>query len=492
MKFRRTAGVLAGLLCLALCAGCSENQTVTIRSGEIEETAMPVTQYVAALHELPLSGGNGAEKATDPAEMTVVPVSESVPETTEVPVTTVPPTTVPPTTVPPTTLSPNIGLKALAQVPGYVNVRTGPSTEYDIVGKIYDNCAADILDEVEGEGGSWFLITSGNCEGYIKSEYFLVGEEAEAKREEVGVKMGTVTVDYLRVRSEPDLSTLDNVFTYYELGTEVFIEEMTEDGWAKIKVDDASEGYVYGECMDIRTVFKTAITIEEEEAEIARRLAAEEAARKAEEEYQAALKAQQEAEEAARREAEQRAREEAERRAAEEASRAAEQTQQAQPQEPQTPQPPETQGSSGETPGSETPVTPPAPTNDANAALRNAVVAYALQFVGNPYVSGGRSLVTGTDCSGFTSLVYQHFGYSLDYTPAGQAGQGVLVMNAPVSEDQLLPGDLLFYSNSYKYLGHVAMYIGNGQIVHAGSPETGIHVRSAFYRAPLFARRIIY
>jgi cell wall-associated NlpC family hydrolase len=82
----------------------------------------------------------------------------------------------------------------------------------------------------------------------------------------------------------------------------------------------------------------------------------------------------------------------------------------------------------------------------------------------------------------------------LSYTPAGQYEQGTIVAdcsNGPIQESQLLQGDLLFYSNSQKWLGHVAMYIGNGQIVHAGSPETGIHVRDAFYRAPLRAVRII-
>ena len=123
---------------------------------------------------------------------------------------------------------------------------------------------------------------------------------------------------------------------------------------------------------------------------------------------------------------------------------------------------------------------------DPKDALRAAVVAYALQFVGNPYVHGGRSLVTGTDCSGFTSLVYQHFGYSLSYTPAGQSEQYTRV---PVST--IKPGDLLFYSNSQKYLGHVALYIGNGQIVHAGTVETGIIVSNAYYRDPLFAVRVI-
>ncbi len=353
------------------------------------------------------------------------------------------------TTTEPETPSPNIGLTALAMVPNYVNVRSGPTTEDEIVGKIYNYCAAEILDEVAGEGGNWFLMTSGNVKGYIMSDYFLVGEEAEAMRKEVGVLMGTVTEDYLRVRSEPNLEDPDNVFTYYERGTEVYITEMTEDGlWAKIESDDASAGYVYGECMEIRTVFKTAITIEEEEEQLRLKAEREEAARKAEEEYQAALKAQQEAEAAA-------------------AAAAQQQQQQAQ------------QGSAANPETANT-------GNEAADALRNAVVRYALQFVGNPYVHGGRSLVTGTDCSGFTSLVYQHFGYSLSYTPSGQSEQGTRV-----DLSRIQPGDLLFYSNSQKYLGHVALYIGNGQIVHAGTEATGILVSSAYYRDPLFAVRII-
>lgn len=331
-----------------------------------------------------------------------------------------------------------VGEIALAEVEGYVNVRTGPSTEYDIVGKIYGYCAADILEEVDGEGGIWFRIQSGNVNGYIMSDYFLVGEDAEKERMAQGVLMGTVLEDYLRVRSEPNLDDPDNVFTFYERGTEVYISELTEDGWAKIESDDASAGFVYAECLDIKRVFKTAITLEEEAEIIAKREAAQEAARLAEEAYLASLNAE------------------------------------------QNPAP--------------APAPAPAPVNpDAVAPapadsdpLRNAIVAYALQFVGNPYVHGGRSLETGTDCSGFTSLVYQHFGYSLSWTPSGQSTQGV-----QIDLSQIQPGDLLFYSNSQKYLGHVAMYIGNGQIVHAGTEATGIFVGSAYYRDPILAVRIV-
>ena len=116
---------------------------------------------------------------------------------------------------------------------------------------------------------------------------------------------------------------------------------------------------------------------------------------------------------------------------------------------------------------------------------------------------GGRSLVTGTDCSGFTSLVYQHFGYTLSWTPIGQISQGTTVKNvyagsSAITAADLLPGDLLFYTNSAKAnlpypsnIGHVALYIGNGQIVHAGTEESGIEIRSGFYRDPLIAVRII-
>lgn len=113
-------------------------------------------------------------------------------------------------------------------------------------------------------------------------------------------------------------------------------------------------------------------------------------------------------------------------------------------------------------------------------------MAYALQFVGNPYVYGGTSLTNGTDCSGFTMSVYSYFGYSLPHQSGMQSGYGT-----PVSTDSLLPGDLLFYSSGGRGIGHVALYIGNGQVVHASTPATGIKISSAFYRTPICARRLI-
>lgn len=110
----------------------------------------------------------------------------------------------------------------------------------------------------------------------------------------------------------------------------------------------------------------------------------------------------------------------------------------------------------------------------------SAVANYALQFVGNPYVWGGSSLTNGTDCSGFTMAVYANFGVSLPHSSSAQASCGTAV----ASLDEAQPGDLLIYS------GHVAIYLGNNQIVHASNPTYGITTGTATYRTILAIRRI--
>ena len=108
------------------------------------------------------------------------------------------------------------------------------------------------------------------------------------------------------------------------------------------------------------------------------------------------------------------------------------------------------------------------------------IAGYAQQFVGNPYVAGGTSLTNGCDCSGFTSSVYAHFGYSIPRTSGSQAGYGT-----SVSYSDAQPGDLICYP------GHVAIYIGNGRIVHASTEATGIKISVATYRTILSIRRIV-
>lgn len=117
---------------------------------------------------------------------------------------------------------------------------------------------------------------------------------------------------------------------------------------------------------------------------------------------------------------------------------------------------------------------------------RMQVVNYGLQFVGNSYVWGGTSLTNGTDCSGFTMRVYENFGYTINRSSRAQFSNGV-----PVSIDNLQPGDLVFYAYSNGTIHHVALYIGNGQIVHACDSRTGIIVSNVFYDTPYGARRII-
>lgn len=118
----------------------------------------------------------------------------------------------------------------------------------------------------------------------------------------------------------------------------------------------------------------------------------------------------------------------------------------------------------------------------SSSGIRQSVVNYALQFVGNPYVYGGTSLTNGADCSGFVLSVMANFGVSLPRTAADQATVGT-----SVSLDAIQPGDLLFYQGSGG-IGHVSMYIGNGQVVHASNETTGIIISDIGYRTPCAAR----
>jgi len=316
---------------------------------------------------------------------------------------------------------------AISQVNDYVNVRSGPSTDAEIVGKIYNNCAATII----GQEGDWYQIQSGNVSGYIKSEYFITGAQAEAKAREVGYVNATVTTMTLNVRESQ--AAEGRILTQLPEGGVYDVIEYG-DGWVYLNIDNDIKGWVSTDYVKIDVDFATAITLEEEKAkqEEEARLAAE--AKAAEEKAAAAAKAS--------------------KKSTSKSSSAAS--------------------------------SKISYDSSSSASLRQAVVAYAMQFKGNPYVYGGTSLTNGTDCSGFTMSVYKYFGYSLPHQSGSQAGSGV-----SVSLDSLQPGDLLFYSNGGKSIGHVGLYIGNGQIIHASTEKTGIIVSNAFYRTPICARRII-
>lgn len=110
--------------------------------------------------------------------------------------------------------------------------------------------------------------------------------------------------------------------------------------------------------------------------------------------------------------------------------------------------------------------------------VRVDICQYAKQFVGNPYVWGGTSLTNGADCSGFVLSLYAKYGITLPHHAASQANCG-----RTVSLSQMQPGDLVFYTKGGR-INHVAMYIGNGQVIHASSPTTGIRISSVNYRTP--------
>lgn len=117
--------------------------------------------------------------------------------------------------------------------------------------------------------------------------------------------------------------------------------------------------------------------------------------------------------------------------------------------------------------------------------VRVDLVQYAKQFVGNPYVWGGTSLTNGTDCSGFTMSIYKKYGVSLPHHAASQAQMGT-----KVDFGSAQPGDLVFYAKNGS-INHVAIYIGNGQVIHASSPKTGIKISTWNYRTPACIKRFL-
>ncbi len=117
--------------------------------------------------------------------------------------------------------------------------------------------------------------------------------------------------------------------------------------------------------------------------------------------------------------------------------------------------------------------------------VRVDMVQYACQFVGNRYVWGGTSLTNGVDCSGFTMRIYEKYGISLPHSSRAQSGYGT-----KINSSEAKPGDLFFYGNG-DGINHVAMYIGNGQVVHASSARTGIKISNAFYRSQICVTRLL-
>lgn len=343
---------------------------------------------------------------------------------------------------------------AVAQVNHYVNVRQEPDTESEILGKLYDKSAATVLETTED---GWYRITSGNVNGYVKAEYVVVGDEELARS--VGTRLATVTTTTLFVRTEP--TTEAKVLTMLPDGDDVVVTDESTEGWAKVSTADG-DGYVALDYVTLSTEYIHAESKAEEEARLAREEAERQAAARAAEEARKAREA-----EAARAAAEQ------------EAARRAAEKQEAKKSGAGSSSGSSAGSSSGGSAGSGS---GSSAGQSAQTASSNgqAVVDYARQFLGNPYVYGGNSLTNGTDCSGFVKGVYAAFGINLPRTSAEQRSVGYAV-----SLSEIQPGDIVCYS------GHVGIYAGNNTLIHASNEKTGITLTSPVtYRSVLAVRRI--
>lgn len=384
---------------------------------------------------------------------------------------------------------------AVSQVTDYVNIREQATTSSKIVGKIYNNCAAVIEETVEGEGGTWYRIKSGTVTGYIKAQYFITGEEAEKLAQSIGREFVTVDADGLRLRESPDLNS--NILTHLSNGAR-YVVQGEEGDFFKVEVDADLIGYIAQQYCKTEVEFDQAVSLEEERQKLA-----EENQRKREaEEAIAALEQVKQVEalqiaNASEGSGTGNQNSSTAGQAAGASANTGELIIAANPLESDNSQKttapqlqPETKtasanGSSGSITSSAPGGTSSSPSGSTGAgssavvtATRNAIVAYAKQFLGNPYVYGGTSLTNGTDCSGFTQGVYAHFGITTGRSSRDQAANGKEIA---VSSAQ--PGDLLFYASG-GYINHVAIYLGGGQIIHASTPTTGITIAPYDYRTP--------
>ncbi len=340
----------------------------------------------------------------------------------------------------------------------YVNIRSMPSTDGEIVGKIYKGAVAEIIQEEEGSNGLWFQIVSGSVEGYIKAEYFVYGNDAASIIDDYVTKYVCINADRLNVRCEPDSTSSKIGYLDYQEKAKL-LEDCGE--WMKVLYSEDQSGYISSQYVTVCEEFTYAKSIEEE---------------KAEEEAKAAL-AQREAELAAKTAT---ANENITTVISDQTADIATNELAAASEQP--------------APAVEDVTTVFYDNAVANTSysnndeLRSSIIDYAMQYLGNVYIHGGQSLEKGTDCSGFTSLIYAVYGYSLSRTPSGQLSNA----GRSISIDEAKPGDIVCYSsNGGKSCTHVALYIGNGQIIHSANSRKGVIISDVYYSPIVGVKNVI-
>ncbi|MDD3174599.1 MAG: NlpC/P60 family protein [Herbinix sp.] len=326
---------------------------------------------------------------------------------------------------------------AFAQVTNYVNIRSKANENGEILGKLYNNSVATIISHKDG----WYQIKSGSVKGYIKAEFLITGEEAEKLANSIGNRVAEVTTTTLKVREKA--STDAEVLTLVAQGDDLKIVKELE-GWVKVYISQDERGYVSSDYVKVQTVYEEAVSIQEEQERLEEEAAADNQALSTSNNSQVSTN----------------------------------NTSSKSSSSSST-----SSGNSASSNSSSSSNT--ASDNVGSSSLGSKIASYAIQFEGNPYVWGGTSLTNGADCSGFTQSVFAHFGINIPRTSRTQAAGGMRV-----SLDNLQQGDLIFYTRSGT-INHVALYIGNGKVISASSPSTGIRITRYNYRQPYKAVRYI-
>ena len=412
---------------------------------------------------------------------------------------------------------------------GYLNVRTEATVESEVIGKLYHNGRVEILDS--SADGAWYHIRSGNVDGYVSADYIATGSAAQEAQENAGYTTAEVGAAVLNVRASKDTDS-EIIGVLYENHEYEVVDDQGD--WIKVVTDDGIYGWVSAEYVYVSTEYGMAETLEEEQARLDQAwldyLASESQEASDDLSWEYAQEAQAAADRAA--ETAYEARQEADaawqeyvamqeaadsssaeganttQQDAQEAYNAYEQAQTAadaadtayeEAQATADAVYEESQSTVDETGASAVSSTENAngstasTTSETNSSYSpssasstgQAIANYACQFVGNPYVYGGTSLTGGADCSGFVMSVFANFGISLPHEAAAQSGYGTAV-----DASSLQPGDLVFYSNG-SGISHVAIYIGNGSIVHAANESSGICYGSLNYNTPVAYSRLV-